>query len=536
MNKFALVSVYDKTGLLPLVQSICASGFNILSTGGTAAYLKDNGIEVTLLSDYTGQDEILDGRVKTLHPKIHGGILSRRGNPADMQELEKQGIALIDFVVVNLYPFVDKVTEIENGKVISHDSLVEFIDIGGPTMLRAAAKNCSYVVPVCDQEDYSDIIKYLNQKLDVPLELRQRLASKVFSTMAAYDGAVARYFSLNERLLEDSGEAKQLASVENFTFEKHIELRYGENPHQKAAWYKSVRVGSREEIKLWELLQGKQLSYNNLLDVDASLDLFLEFMPSLNNEQVSVIIKHTNPCGVAIAESPHMAFINARLCDPLSAFGGIVAVSGILDKECASVILEGFVEVVLAGEFTSEALQMFSKKKNIRVIRCDLSNNGELFRANKLTFKRALDGYLIQQADYQLSLINKGEVVSGEKPSEEQLKELDFAWKVCKHTKSNAIVIVKKLQSIGVGAGQMSRVDAARIAIQRAIANGHLLDGAVAASDAFLPFADTLQILHDAGIKALVQPGGSIKDKEVIEEAKRMGMLMIFTGERHFRH
>ncbi len=531
MKKLALVSVSDKTGLLPFVKSLCACGLEILSTGGTAKYLSENNIPVTLISDYTGQKEILDGRVKTLHPKIHGGILARRSRKEDLQQLQEAGIAPIDFVIVNLYPFVQQISQAQK----LDDDLVEYIDIGGPTMIRAAAKNSQFVVPVCDPADYEMIIREYEKSEEIPERLRAKLAAKVFTMMAAYDGEIARYFSLRAEASCGEGRSFEapLAPVESITLCREEELRYGENPHQQASFYKKVVVGNTKKAP-WRQLQGKQLSYNNLLDTEAALDLFLEFHPF--QKQVAVIMKHTNPCGVALRQSATEAFLAARECDPQSAFGGIIAVSGELSGALAEIIVQGFVEVVISSQVSAEAVAVFERKKNIRVLECDLSGGLLSFRAQSPTIRRALDGYLLQTPDRQISEIRSATVVTKERPSLKMTEDLEFAWKICKHVKSNAIVIVKDGTAIGVGAGQMSRVDAARIALRRAKDNGHEVRGGVAASDAFLPFSDTLEILNDEGIVALVQPGGSLKDEEVIKEADLRKMSMVFTGERHFRH
>lgn len=544
-EKFAVVSVSDKTNLLPFVKGLVELGVDILSTGGTAQTLFQAGVPVTLISDYTKSPEILDGRVKTLHPRIHAGILARRDRVEDQNELKQQDISPIDFVVVNLYPFLEKVEEVIRGKNSQHGSLVEYIDIGGPTMLRAAAKNCRFVVPVCDPQDYSLVLEELRKHGEVSLATRRSLASKVFAVLSSYDGAVARYFALNEQVLTDDGNPILLAPVESIVLRKEEELRYGENPHQVAAYYRNdAEKGERP----WKQLQGKEISYNNLLDMEATLDLFLDLLPLVADtgqqekrqqrphQSVAVITKHTNPCGVALGKTSLEAFIQARACDPLSAFGGIIAVHGSVDQKLAATIVEGFVEVVLAGEITDDALAIFSKKKNVRVIRCDFSDQGRAFRRQQTVLRKAVDGYLLQQADYQLTTVSAGKVVTERKPTAELLGEAEFAWRISKHVKSNAIVLVNNFQAVGVGAGQMSRVDAAKLAISRSREHGHSIQGAVAASDAFLPFPDTLEILHDQGVQCLVQPGGSLKDDEVIAAANKRNMVMIFTDERHFRH
>jgi len=541
MEKLAIVSVYDKTGLLPFVQGLVSCGVGILSTGGTAKYLSEQGIPLRSIDSYTGHPEILDGRVKTLHPKIHGGILARRGREDDLAQLRKNDISLIDFVVVNLYPFGDKIRELETkGKIEAdahgHDSMVEFIDIGGPTMIRASAKNYRDVVVICDPNDYPAILEEFKSTGSVSNESRMRLAAKVFKTMAAYDASVARYFSLSENVLDESGARIPLAPVESLVLERKQELRYGENPHQHAGLYRQVQVGKAVSQEPWEILQGKELSYNNLLDLHGALDLFLELWEGRGERFPAVVIKHSNPCGAALGETPLKAFIDARDCDPVSAFGGIVALSGKVDGELAKEVTAGFVEVVAVTDLTPEASEIFAKKKNIRLIKYDLQNLLMLRSQGGIAVRNAFGDYLLQSVDANLSIPTIDKVVSALKPDAAMLADLEFAWRVCKHVKSNAIVIVKDGKAIGVGAGQMSRLDSAKIAVQRARTHGHSVEGAVSASDAFLPFPDTLEILHEAGIGALVQPGGSIKDAEVVSAADRMKVVMLFTGERHFRH
>ncbi len=532
MSKLAILSVFDKTGIAPFAQALEKLGITILSTGGTSKHLKDAGVGVKSISEYTGHPEILEGRVKSLHPKIHGGILSRRSREDDMSTLAEHEILPVDFVVVNLYPFTQKVAEVVEKGDVAHPSLVEDIDIGGPTMIRAAAKNCEFVVPVCDPADYDKIIAELKDKGEVSQELRKELAAKVFAMTARYDAAIARYFSLGEKLLDDQGELKQFAPFESLTLEREQVLRYGENPHQSAALYRHSAQSS--EKRLWTQLQGKELSYNNLVDMQGSLDLFLELYRTLGNRHAAVAIKHTNPCGVAVRDTALEAFTAARQCDPVSIFGGIIAVSGEVDEELAGSILEQFVELVLVEKLTDGAKSMFAKKKNLRLIECDFKAmaDAELAQVVKVIGDRVL----LQDEDPACCPINPGLEVTGTVLDDKTLADLKFAWIVAKYVKSNTIVIAKDEQAIGVGAGQMSRVDAARIAIERAKLHGFSVDEAVAASDAFLPFPDTLEVLNDAGVKALVQPGGSVKDDTVIEAAKSRQMNMLFTGERHFRH
>ena len=542
MERFAILSVYDKQGLEPFARGLVELGYTILSTGGTAAFLKSAGIPIRSISDYTGHPEILDGRVKSLHPKIHGGILARRDLPGDMEQLAANGIAPIDVVAVNLYPFLAKSAEVAERGAVPHESLVESIDIGGPTMIRAAAKNSQFVLPVCDPADYSAALELLAQSgapsadsaaIDTAA-IRQEMADKVFAMMSAYDGSISRYFSLNEQLLDSAGTPHALAPVETVVLRRQQELRYGENPHQHAGFYVQATGGTAPELH-WQQLQGKELSYNNLLDMYATLDLFLELVEG-TSKQVSVIIKHSNPCGAAVRGTAHEAFLAARECDPVSAFGGIVAVSGTLDAQTAAAITEGFVEIVLVPEVSAAAKEIFKKKKNLRLIEIDLAWYLKQRAAGGVSYRNYYGEWLVQTTDTSLSEPKLENLIAGRTVSPEALEDARFAWRLCKHVKSNAIVIVKNLQAVGVGAGQMSRVDSARIALQRAAFHEHDVTGSVAASDAFLPFPDTLEILAEGGVRTLVQPGGSIKDDDVVQAAERLKVAMFATGERHFRH
>jgi phosphoribosylaminoimidazolecarboxamide formyltransferase/IMP cyclohydrolase len=530
MEKYALLSVSDKSGLETFASFIAKKGYKLLSTGGTASYLKEKGLEVISISDFTGYPEILDGRVKSLHPKIHGGILARMDREQDRKDLASIETGQIEFVVVNLYPFTQEVEKIEAARKTDHGSLIELIDIGGPTLLRAAAKNCYFVAPICDPTDYPKILAELTKKDSLSLEMRRELAKKVFLHTAKYDAAIARYFSVGEELLEKNGEKKQLTEVESLTLTRKISLRYGENPHQQAALY-----SKGDSPQIWEQLQGKELSYNNLLDMNAALELLIDLEEVFPKKSAAVIIKHSNPCGASIRADNLSAFIAARECDPVSAFGGIVAVSGVVSKALAESIIEGFVEIVVACGFDEEAKQVFAQKKNIRVLECDWKRLTSYLKSSRLVYRECLSDIVVQTADRAGFDEEKLKLVTGEKSSSD-VDDLKFAWILCKHVKSNAIILVKALQAIGVGAGQMSRVDSSRVALDRARANKFDLSGAVAASDAFLPFSDTLCILNDEGVTTLIQPGGSMRDEEVIAEAKRRNVQMYFTGERHFRH
>ena len=524
--KRAIISVFDKTGLEAFAKGLDKLGIKIYSTGGSAKFIKDLGIEVVSISDYTDQPEILEGRVKSLHPKIHGGILARRNNPQDLKELSEHGIELFDLVVVNLYPFKKKVAESIASKKSS--SLIEDIDIGGPTMLRAAAKNSEYILPVCDPSDYGSILTQIEKQGNVDIETRRRLACKTFSTTAEYDSAIARYFSLEEKLVDEKGNAISLAPIEGIVLERVLELRYGENPHQHAALYKNLGSGPIP----WEKIQGKELSYNNILDSLAALELLIEIIKVFPDRSSCAVIKHSNPCGAAVRPSVLEAIIAAKACDPVSAFGGIVAIKGKFGAVEAEELCSGFLEVVLIEALTPEAAEVFAKKKNVRVIVCNFDAFAE--NSKGLNIRSSFGLTLMQSADYQLASIDKQ--VVGEAASNAEIEDLRLAWAICKHVKSNAVVAVKGLQAIGIGAGQMSRVDSARLVVSRARSFGFNLENSVAASDAFLPFPDTLEILNDSGISALVQPGGSIKDEEVFSVAKQRKMKMFITGERHFKH
>lgn len=534
----AVISVSDKTGLEEFAKGLSDLGYRILSSGGTSKFLDGAGVKVDSVDSYTQHPEILDGRVKTLHPKIHGGILARRDRDSDLRELEENGIQCIDFVVVNLYPFFEKVEQVERAENPQHGSLLEFIDIGGPTMLRAAAKNYRHVVPICDPADYPRILEKLKSDGAIDETTRRYLAGKVFLHMAAYDGAIARYFSLSENLLDDEGKPRALAPVEPLILERVSSLRYGENPHQQAGLYRRYGAGkaSGKTESPWKVVQGKELSHNNLLDFHAALDLYLEMLQGMKETSPAVVIKHANPCGAAVHKNPLDAFILARDCDPVSAFGGIIVVSGTVDEKLAKEITSNFVEVVVVQDYTPEAAEVFAKKKNVRLIVADYETYLRSRKPHRLQIRAYLDDFLVQSFDAKTVLPSQVEIVTASKPTERQLFDMNFAWMVCKHVKSNAIVLAKNGQAVGIGAGQMSRIDAARIAVERAKAHGHSLEGAVAASDAFLPFPDTLEILNEAGIVALAQPGGSVKDEDVIASANSRNVAMAFTGERHFRH
>ncbi len=520
MNKItrALISVSDKTGVVEFARGLREAGVEILSTGGTARLLQENGIEVTEVSDYTGFPEMMDGRVKTLHPKIHGGILGRR----DLDEvvMAEHGILPIDLVAVNLYPFEQTVADPD----CDLETAIENIDIGGPTMIRAAAKNHHDVAVVVDPLDYAAVLSEMKQN-DGALtdETRFRLAVKTFEHTARYDGAIANYLGA----LEFSGEKRDFPNTINLQFRQVQTMRYGENPHQKAAFFVEHEL-TEASVATARQLQGKELSYNNIADTDAALECVKQF----DEGPACVIVKHANPCGVALGENLLEAYDRAYATDPESAFGGIIAFNRELDGETAAAIVERqFVEVIIAPRVSAEAAEAVAAKKNVRLLECGEWPESP---AQRLDFKRVNGGLLVQDAD--LALYNELTVVTKRAPTEEEMADLLFTWRVAKFVKSNAIVYGKDKMTIGVGAGQMSRVNSARIAAIKAEHAGLEVEGSVMASDAFFPFRDGIDNAAQAGIRAVIQPGGSMRDEEVIAAADEHGMAMVFTGMRHFRH
>ena len=512
----ALISVSDKTGIIEFARSLHAQGVEILSTGGTAKMLIDEMIPVMEVSKHTGFPEIMDGRVKTLHPKIHGGILGRRG--IDDGVMKDNDIAPIDLVVVNLYPFEATVAKED----CSLDDAIENIDIGGPAMVRATAKNHAYVSIIVDPADYQRVLDELNtNEGTVSDATRFDLAVKAFEHTSNYDGMIANYLG---RVKKD-GSMDELPRTINLQFNKVQEMRYGENPHQHAAFY-TEKQPTDACIATAKQLQGKELSFNNIGDTDAALECVKQF-----DEPACVIVKHANPCGVSVSDNILDAYNKAYSTDPESAFGGIIAFNRELDGETAKTIVERqFVEVIIAPSVTAEAIEAVAEKKNVRLLKC-----GQWQGASpRLDYKRVNGGLLVQDAD--LLLLNEMKVVSEHQPSEQQMNDLLFSWKVAKFVKSNAIVYGKNNMTIGVGAGQMSRINSARIAGIKAEHANLEVAGSVMASDAFFPFRDGIDAAHEAGIVAVIQPGGSMRDDEVIAAANEFGMAMIFTGMRHFRH
>ncbi|MDV5047000.1 bifunctional phosphoribosylaminoimidazolecarboxamide formyltransferase/IMP cyclohydrolase [Vibrio diabolicus] len=521
----ALISVSDKTGIVEFAQALAERGVDILSTGGTARLLAEQGIAVTEVSDYTGFPEMMDGRVKTLHPKVHGGVLGRRGQDDDM--MAKHGINPIDMVVVNLYPFAETVAK--EGCTLA--DAVENIDIGGPTMVRSAAKNHKDVTIVVNAHDYDRVIAEMDEnEKSLTLETRFDLAIAAFEHTAAYDGMIANYFgtmvpSYGEN--KEGDEESKFPRTFNQQFEKKQDMRYGENSHQAAAFY--VEANPQEaSVSTARQIQGKALSYNNIADTDAALECVKEF-----NEPACVIVKHANPCGVALGKDILEAYNRAYQTDPTSAFGGIIAFNQELDAETASAIVERqFVEVIIAPAVSAEAIEVVAAKKNVRLLEC-----GEwTTKTTGFDVKRVNGGLLVQDRDQGMVSLDDLKVVSKRQPTEEELKDALFCWKVAKYVKSNAIVYAKGDMTIGVGAGQMSRVYSAKIAGIKAADEGLEVAGSVMASDAFFPFRDGIDAAAEAGIKCVIQPGGSMRDDEVIAAADEHGMAMIFTGMRHFRH
>ncbi len=506
MGKRALISVSDKTGIVEFSKELCEKhGYTILSTGGTAKLLSQNGIPVTEVSDYTGFPEMMDGRVKTLHPKVHGGLVCLRSNPSHMAQAKANNIEMIDMVVVNLYPFEATVAKPN----CTLEDAIENIDIGGPSMLRSAAKNHQDVTVICDSADYKKVLDVLENEEELK-KLRKLLALKVYQRTAAYDTAIGNY--LQEKYVGGLPERM------NISMPLVQKMRYGENPHQQAALYGDFN-------ERFEQLQGKELSYNNIIDISAAAELISEF-----DKPTLAILKHTNPCGVASADNFVDAWKQAFATDTQAPFGGIIIINGELKEDLAQEIAHIFCEVIIAPSFSKEAREIFAKKKNLRL----MINKGA--QKPKITFKSVFGGMLVQTADDIEELKANMKVVTKRQPTEEEWKAMLFGWKVVKHVKSNAIVYASCERTLGIGAGQMSRVDSSRIAVWKAGEAGLSLKGSVIASDAFFPFADGLAAAAQAGATAAIQPGGSVRDAEVIAEADKNNMAMVFTSVRHFRH
>lgn len=516
----ALISVSNKHGVVDFAEGLVRLGFTLLSTGGTARELRGAGLSVTDVSEHTGSPEVMDGRVKTLHPRIHGGILMRDRDD-DRGALEALGGKPIDVVAVNLYPFEDTVA-----RGAAHDEVVEHIDIGGPSMVRSAAKNHGRVTVVVNPQDYDEVLRALGSADVTELAaLRASLAAKAFAHTAAYDGAIAGYLS-SDAVLTPGGADHPFPETLTLQFQRRQLCRYGENPHQRGACYveRGARAGSLARAKSVDG-GGKEVSFNNFVDLDAALEAVWEF-----EGPAAVVVKHANPCGVAVNSSLEGAFRHARQADALSAFGGIVALNREVDGPTAQAMTESFLEAVVAPRFSADALDMLRQRKNLRLL-----ETGEWLPANHgaLQFKRISGGLVVHDRDATVDEVRGAQVVSQRAPTEEEWTALDFSWRVCKHVKSNAIVLGLTDRTVGIGAGQMSRVVSVRIAVDKA---GDMSRGAVMASDAFFPFADGVEAAAGAGVTAVCQPGGSKRDQEVVDACDRAGMAMLFTHTRHFRH
>lgn len=509
----ALISVYDKTGLVPFARGLADLGFELVASGGTATTLRDAGLVVMPVEDLTGFPELLGGRVKTLHPRVHAGILARRSRADDLAQLADQGIEPFDLVCVNLYPF----ELVADRAGMADDDVVEMIDVGGPSMLRAAAKNFSSVTPVSSPADYGDVLAELRERRgQTSLETRRRLAGAAFAASAAYEAAIARWFQPDDELPETFVPA----------FDKVAELAYGENPHQRAGYY-AERGSRRHLLSRVEQLAGKPLSFNNLNDLSAARLLAREL-----EDPACVIVKHANPCGVGVDERIEDAYARALTADPVSAYGGVVVLNRAVTASLGEALTGQFIEVLFAPGYDEQAMQALSGKASMRIL-----NDTDRRKPDRTErdFKRVLGGLLVQDRDAEPLDQTRMEVVCG-RVSDDEWRDLLFAWRVVKHVSSNAIVLARRGQTVGIGAGQMSRVDAVRIAVEKAAALGHDLAGAVLASDAFFPFPDGPQIALEAGIAAIIQPGGSKRDVEVTEAVSEAGAAMVFTHRRHFRH
>lgn len=510
----ALISVSDKTGIVALARELTKLGVQLISTGGTHSLLEKEGVPVTGISDVTGFPEILDGRVKTLHPNVHAGLLAVRDDQEHQASMTKLGLDYIDLVIVNLYPFAATIAKPD----VSYEDAIENIDIGGPTMLRSAAKNHAFVTVVVDAADYDAVLAEVRAEGDTTLATRKKLAAKVFRHTGAYDALIGDYLS---KLQGDP-----LPERYTVTYEKVQDLRYGENPHQRAAFYRKP-LAAPGNITTAEQLHGKEMSYNNINDANAALAIVKEF-----TEPAAVAVKHMNPCGVGIGETIEQAYTKAYEADPTSIFGGIVALNRTVDAATAQHMSEIFLEIIVAPGFTTEALDILTKKKNIRLLQLGTIEAAAERKADWL-LTTVEGGMVVQESDVHSLSEADIKVVTERQPTAEELKQLLFGWKVVKHVKSNAILLAADNMTIGVGAGQMNRVGAARIALEQA---GEKARGAVLASDAFFPMGDTVALAAAHGIKAIIQPGGSVKDQESIDEANKHGIAMVFTGVRHFKH
>lgn len=508
--KTALISVSDKTGIVDLAKSLHALGIQLISTGGTASLLMDAGLPVTKVKDITGFPEIMDGRVKTLHPKIHGGLLARLNNTKHVEAMQEHGINSIDLVIVNLYPFEKTISQ----KDIDAETCIENIDIGGPAMVRASAKNYEWTAIVVNPKNYQSLLEQLQQNGCLTLPFRMQLAGEAFAHTAYYDAMISRWFAKQQGI--------DFPDMLNLSFAKDQSLRYGENPHQHAALYGSFS-------SMFTQLHGKELSYNNIMDIDAASRIALEF-----NEPVTVIVKHNNPCGVGIGETLSDAYHKAFATDTVSPFGGILAFNREIDLATAETIHALFAEVLIAPSFSDEALALLTKKKDRRLLTCDYDALQQAITGTHI--RSVAGGLLIQDEDAQLLNQDAVQIVTERKPTEQETQAMHFAWRIAKHVKSNAIVYASSDRTLAIGAGQMSRLDSARIAVKKAQDAGIDLKGCAVASDAFFPFADGMLQAVEAGATAVIQPGGSVRDAEVISAANEHHVTMMLTGMRHFRH
>ena len=507
----ALISVSDKSGVVEFAQRLRSAGWEIIATGGTMKLLREKGVEVINISDVTGFPEICDGRVKTLHPKVHGGLLARRDNPSHLQALKENGIEFIDMVCVNLYPFRQTIAKPD----VTMEDAIENIDIGGPSMLRSAAKNYRDVTVVCDPADYETVIGQIEASGNTDVETRLKLSAKAFTHTALYDSCIASYLrekaGLNEKLFLD--------------FDLVQSLRYGENPHQQAKFYRSSDAGAYS-LATAKQLNGKELSYNNIQDANAALCIVREF-----DEPFCVGLKHMNPCGAAVGTDVKDAWTKAYEADKVSIFGGIVAVNRELTREAAELMKPIFLEIIMAPSFSEGALEVLTTKKNLRLLQVDMSRDDRKLKQ----YVSVTGGLLVQELDRQTAEVVADKCVTDVKPTAGQLADMNFGWRIVKHVKSNAIVVVKDGRTLGVGAGQMNRVGSAEIALKETKAAGFDKD-LVLASDGFFPFDDTVAMAAEYGVTAIVQPGGSIRDEDSIKKANENGITMVFTGERHFKH
>jgi phosphoribosylaminoimidazolecarboxamide formyltransferase / IMP cyclohydrolase len=511
----AVLSVFDKTGLVEFARGLAELDVELVSTGGTAAILEEAGLDVRPIEDFTGFPEIMGGRVKTLHPKLYAGVLALRDDSGHMADADEHEVEFVDLVCVNLYPFEAWAAR----RGVTEQEVLEHIDIGGPTMIRASAKNFGFTAVVVKPESYDAVLQELRDGDNrISLTTRENLAAEAFAYTARYDTAISRWFA------EKQGDFPDLMMS---AFEKVTDLSYGENPHQRAAYYS--QVGARMHVlSMVRQIGGKELSFNNVLDINSGRLLVQEF-----EVPACAIIKHNNPCGAAMGSSALEAYQRAFASDPLSAFGGVVCVNRAVDREFADALLRQFCEVILAPHFTDEAVEALSAKPNLRILE---DNERRRMNISEWDVKRVMGGLLVQDRDIDLEDRSEMEVVTERKPSEHEWGEMLFAWKVCKHVRSNAIVLARNLASVGIGAGQMSRVDSVRLAIDKARATDTDLTGGALASDAFFPFSDGPQLAVDAGISAIIQPGGSVRDHEVVDAADAAGISMVFTHRRHFRH